>query len=103
MEQALRELEKQGFQARTVSIAHLPELQEAIEGRHDRGEFSEEFYQERLTDFRFAPPRAPPGARARGGGAGPRPPPEPVRLSSRPSPNRKSRSSSASTASRSRS
>jgi len=63
MEQALRELEKQGFQARTVSIAHLPELQEAVEGQHDRGEFSENFYQERLTDFRFAPPKSLPGAR----------------------------------------
>jgi len=63
MEQTLRELEKQGFQVRTVSIAHLPELQEAIQGRHDGGEFSEVFYQERLTDFRFAPPKSLPGAR----------------------------------------
>jgi len=63
MEQALWELEKQGFQVRTVSIAHLPELQEAIKGRHDRGEFSEAFYQERLTEFHFAPPKSLPGAR----------------------------------------
>jgi epoxyqueuosine reductase len=63
MNRILGELEKQGFQVRTVSIAHLLELQEAIKRRHDIGEFSEEFYQERLADFRFAPPESLPGAR----------------------------------------
>ena len=62
MEDVLWELEKQGFQVRAVSIAHLPELQEAIKGRHDKGEFSEEFFLERLADFRFAPPESLPGA-----------------------------------------
>jgi len=63
MKHVLWELEKQGFQVRTVSIAHLLELQEVIKGRHDKGEFSEEFYQERLADFSFAPSESLPGAR----------------------------------------
>ena len=88
MKHVLWELKKQGFQVRTVSIAHLFELQEAIKGRHDKGEFSEEFYQERLADFRFAPPESLPGART-------------IIIAAFPS--RKFRSSSASTASRSHS
>ncbi len=63
MEHALQELRKQGFQVRTASTPHLPELQEVIKGRHDRGEFSEKFYQERLADLRFTPPKSLPGAR----------------------------------------
>lgn len=63
MDHILQELEKHGFRARTVSISHLAELKEAIDKRYDKGEFSEEFYRERLTDFRFKPPESLAGAR----------------------------------------
>jgi len=63
MDHILRELEKHGFQARTVSISHLAELKEAIDKRYEKGEFSEEFYRERLTDFCFEPPKSFAGAR----------------------------------------
>ena len=63
MDHILRELEKQGFRARTVSISHLAELKEAIDKRYNKCEFSEEFYRERLTDFHFEPPESLAGAR----------------------------------------
>ena len=63
MNRVLRELEKHGFRARIVSISHLAELKEAINERYEKGEFSEEFYQERLTDFRFDLPESLAGAR----------------------------------------
>jgi epoxyqueuosine reductase len=63
MDHILRELEKHGLRARTISISHLAELKEAIDKRYDKGEFSEEFYRERLTDFRFEPPASFAGAR----------------------------------------
>ena len=63
MDDILRELEKHGFRARTVAISHLAELKEAIDKRYDKSEFSEEFYRERLTDFRFGPPESLSGAR----------------------------------------
>ena len=58
MDQILQELEKHGFRARSVSISHLAELKEAVDKRYDKGEFSEEFYRERLIDFRFEPPES---------------------------------------------
>jgi len=57
-------LEEQGCQARIVSIQHLRDLQEEIEGRHGQGLFDEEFYQERLAGFAFSPPDSLPGARS---------------------------------------
>lgn len=56
MEHALQELQKQGFQVRTVSTAHLPELQEAIKGRHDRGEFQVAFHLRGKSFPIFIPP-----------------------------------------------
>jgi epoxyqueuosine reductase len=63
MDHILRELEKHGFRARTVSISHLAELKEAVDKRYEEGEFSEDFYRERLTDFRFEPPKSLAAAR----------------------------------------
>lgn len=48
-------LEEEGYQSRTVSVQHLRDLQESIEGSHSRGLLNEEFYQERLTSFTFKP------------------------------------------------
>ncbi|MGB7294984.1 MAG: 4Fe-4S double cluster binding domain-containing protein [Candidatus Aminicenantales bacterium] len=64
MDQVLQELERHGFQARIVSASRLPELEEAIVSRRDRGEFSQNFYRERLSYFRFNPPESLPGARS---------------------------------------
>ena len=61
MDQVLQRLERHGFQARIVSISRLPELEEAIVSRRDRGEFSQIFYRERLSYFRFNPPEFLPG------------------------------------------
>ncbi len=63
MDRFLRELEGQGFRARTVSISHLPELEDAIAVRRANGEFAEDFDRERLQDFLFAPPPSLPEAR----------------------------------------
>lgn len=52
----LLQLEGQGYRGRIVSIQHLRDLQEEIEGRHRQGLFCEEFYQERLAWFKFSPP-----------------------------------------------
>jgi len=49
-------LEERGYQSRTVSVQHLRDLQEGIEGNRSRGFLNEEFYQERLTFFTFNPP-----------------------------------------------
>jgi epoxyqueuosine reductase len=56
MEELFSQLEERGYQGRIVSIQHLGDLQEEIEGRYSQGLFDEEFYQERLTRFAFGPP-----------------------------------------------
>ena len=48
-------LEERGFKGRVVSIQHLRELQNGIEGRHTQGLFDEAFYQEALSFFSFRP------------------------------------------------
>jgi len=50
------QLEEQGYRGRIVSIDHLDELREEIEGRHEQGLFDEEFYQKHLSWFAFALP-----------------------------------------------
>lgn len=42
----LSALEKNGYQWRIVSISHLDELHEEIEGPHRQGLYDEEFYFE---------------------------------------------------------
>jgi len=61
-EELFNELEGQGYKARIVSIQHLRDLQEEIEGHYRHGLFDEEFYQERLAVFDFSPPTTLPGA-----------------------------------------
>ncbi len=39
-----------------MSIQHLQDVQDEIEGRHTKGLFNEEFYEERLSFFSFRPP-----------------------------------------------
>ncbi|HEX9911844.1 MAG TPA: 4Fe-4S double cluster binding domain-containing protein [candidate division Zixibacteria bacterium] len=55
-EELFLRLEEKGYKGRIVSIQHLRDLQEEIEGRYREGQFNEEFYQERLTSFVFNPP-----------------------------------------------
>ena len=47
------QLTERGYQGRIVSIQHLHDLQEEIEGRYREGLFDKEFYQERLAWFNF--------------------------------------------------
>ena len=49
------ELQRQGWQARLVPTAHLPELRREIAARLDGGELSGEFHAERLSWFRYQP------------------------------------------------
>jgi len=58
------QLEERGYKARMVSIQHLRDLQEEIEGRHRQGLFDEEFYQEWLARSTFSPPDSLPGAKS---------------------------------------
>jgi epoxyqueuosine reductase len=58
------QLEEQGYQARIVRIQRLYELREEIESRYRQGLFDEQFYQENLTSFDFAPPGDLPEARS---------------------------------------
>jgi epoxyqueuosine reductase len=53
----LSALEKDGYQWRIVSINHLDELREEIEGPHKQGLYDEGFYQERIALIVFKPPK----------------------------------------------
>lgn len=64
MERLFSQLEERGYQGRIVSIQHLGDLQEGIEGHHRQGLFDEEFYQEWLSRFVFGPPDSLPEARS---------------------------------------
>ena len=64
MEELFSQLKEHGYQGRIVSIQHLGDLQEEIEGRYRQGLFDEEFYQEWLTGFAFSPPDSLPEARS---------------------------------------
>lgn len=55
-------LEERGYKGRIVSLQHLSDLQEEIEGRYREALFDEEFYRERLAVFDFRPPTNVPGA-----------------------------------------
>jgi epoxyqueuosine reductase len=56
IERLYSRLEERGLKGRVVSIQHLQDLQDEIKGRHMKGLFNEEFYQERLSFFSFRPP-----------------------------------------------
>jgi epoxyqueuosine reductase len=64
LEELFSQLEERGYKGRIVSIQHLGDLQEEIEGRYKQGLFDEEFYQEWLTGFAFSPPDSLPEARS---------------------------------------
>ncbi|NIO71219.1 MAG: hypothetical protein GTN71_19845, partial [Anaerolineae bacterium] len=64
MEELFSQLTQRGYQGRVISIQHLDDLQEEIEGRYRQGLFDEEFYQEWLTRFAFSPPDSLPEARS---------------------------------------
>jgi epoxyqueuosine reductase len=63
-EELLRNLAEHGYQGRLVSIRHLPELEEEIKGRFNQGLFDEEFYQMRLSFFKFEVPETLPNAKS---------------------------------------
>lgn len=52
----LSQLNEHGYQWRIVSINHLDELREEIEGPHRQGLYDEEFYQERIAPLVFKLP-----------------------------------------------
>jgi len=64
MEELFSQLTQQGYQGRIISIQHLGDLQEEIEGRYRQGLFDEEFYREWLTQFAFSAPDSLPEARS---------------------------------------
>jgi len=63
-EELLSQLEERGYKGRIVSIQHLGDLQEEIEGHYRQGLFDEEFYQESFTWLTFSPPDSLPEARS---------------------------------------
>jgi len=63
-EKLFLDLAQRGYKGRIVSIRHLQDLQEEIEGHRGRGLFDEEFYQEYLSWFEFKVPESLPGARS---------------------------------------
>jgi epoxyqueuosine reductase len=56
LEELYSRVTEEGFRSRTVSVQHVPELREQIEGMHRRGLLNDEFYQQRLTHFSYTPP-----------------------------------------------
>ena len=60
----LDRIEERGWKGRIVPIRHLPDLQEAIRGRHERGLLDEALYREQLGFFSFDRPADLPGARS---------------------------------------
>lgn len=72
-EELLLDLVERGYQGRIVSIQHLRDLQEEIEGRYKKGLLDEEFYQERLAWFDFHVPDSLPQAMSLIAIADPRP------------------------------
>ncbi len=63
-EELFCKLEERGYKGSIVSIQHLRDLQEEIEGHYRQGLFAEEFYQTWITSFTFSPPDSLPGARS---------------------------------------
>jgi epoxyqueuosine reductase len=49
-------VEKSGNVSRIIPIVHLKELNEELKMQHKKGSFSDDFYKERLTSFKFHNP-----------------------------------------------
>jgi epoxyqueuosine reductase len=64
LEELLSQLEESGYQGRVVSIQHLGDLQERIEGHYSQGLLNRELYQTYLAGFTLRPPDTLPGARS---------------------------------------
>ncbi|MBI0582625.1 MAG: epoxyqueuosine reductase [Methanomassiliicoccus sp.] len=58
-----QQMDNIGFSARTISVEHLKDLREDIEGPRREGEMDETFYREDLASFRFEVPAELPDAR----------------------------------------
>ena len=56
------DLEKHGFKSRIVSAIRLKELQKEITEKRVNGYFFDDFFRERLTSFKFRPPKQLPKA-----------------------------------------
>jgi len=63
-ERIFQQLNDRGCQGRIVPVQHIQDLQREIEEHHRQGLLAEEFYQERLTWFSFAPPDSLPEAKS---------------------------------------
>jgi epoxyqueuosine reductase len=55
-EEVLSHLAEHGYRGRIVSVQHLRDLQEELEGRNIQGQFDKEFYQHCLMKFDFRVP-----------------------------------------------
>jgi epoxyqueuosine reductase len=64
MEELFSQLTQRGYQGRVISIQHLGDLQEEIEGRYREGLFDQELYQTYLAAFTFRSPDSLPEARS---------------------------------------
>jgi epoxyqueuosine reductase len=49
-------LQERGYRAKAISVHHLKDIQQDIEGRYARGDLGTDFYQERLTFLDYLPP-----------------------------------------------
>ena len=63
-EKLFLDLAQRGYKGRIVSVKHLQDLKEEIEGHHAKGLFDEELYQEYLSWFEFKVPESLPGAKS---------------------------------------
>lgn len=64
MKELYLRLEQHGYRGKIVSIEHLRELQDEIEGRYARGEFDKEIFQRYLQGFNFKAPDSLPDAKS---------------------------------------
>lgn len=63
-EKLFLDLAQRGYKGRIVSVNHLQDLKEEIEGHRAKGLFDEELYQEYLSWFEFKVPESLPGAKS---------------------------------------
>lgn len=54
------QLERHSYKGKIISVEHLDELKDGIQGHHRKGLLNEEFYQEDLRFFNFEIPRSLP-------------------------------------------
>ena len=55
-EKLIQQSEKHGWQIRTLPVEHLQDLQDEVQRIHKQNLLDEEFFQERLSWFRFKIP-----------------------------------------------